>query len=210
MFKVAKTIFLALLPLLVLGFLAGGTFAQADEEPYEDIPEATFAQDSPFYFLRNWQEGIERFVSNFQSDEAKTNLELRFAKRRIAEMRRLARLGQDDLLAKAEERWQSHLARAQERAEKLTERRDEIREKILEQMDQHRTVLEKVLEQVPEQAQDAINQAIENYTTNREELLNRFPSPDRSEVETHLKQRLENTIDRFQLRRDRFQEILEK
>ncbi len=203
--KLVRAFFVSALLGISLLFLSQVVLAQ---DTYEDIPEATLAQDSPFYFLRGWQEAIERLFA--RSEEARTKLELRFAERRIAEMRRLARLGQDDLLAKAEERWQSHLARAQERAEKLTERRDEIREKILEQMDQHRTVLEKVLEQVPEQAQDAINRAIENYTTNREELLNRFPSPNRSEIETRLKQRLENTIDRFQLRRDRFQEILEK
>ena len=198
-------------PILAFIFMAISllflTRAAIAQEAYEDIPEATFAQDSPFYFLRGWQEGVESFIANFQSEEARTELELRFAQRRIAEMERLARLGKNDLLAKAEERWQSHLAKAQELSEKLTEKQDEVRERILEQMDRHRTVLEKVLAQVPEQAQDAINRAIENYTIRREEMLTKFESR-RTEIEARLKQRLEKTIERSQLDRDRFLEIL--
>ena len=95
-FKVAKIAALTLLPLLVFIFLAGNIFAHEGEvDPYEDIEEAAFAPDSPFYFLKGWQEAIEGVIANFQGDEARANLELRFAERRVAEMKRLARLGED-------------------------------------------------------------------------------------------------------------------
>lgn len=205
--KLIKATFLAALFIFPLLLLTTNAFAQ---DAYEDIPEATFAQDSPFYFLRSWQEGVERFIANFQSDEAKTNLELRFAQRRLAEMRRLARLGKGgERMEKIRERWQEHLERAQEKADRMRERREEMRERILEQMDRHRTVLERVLEQVPEQAQGAINRAIENHTTNRERLLKNFSAEQRSQIEERLRERLDQTLDRFQMRRDRFRKILE-
>ncbi|OGC38149.1 hypothetical protein A2V54_03100 [candidate division WWE3 bacterium RBG_19FT_COMBO_53_11] len=210
-FKVAKIAALTLLPLLVFIFLAGNIFAHEGEvDPYEDIEEAAFAPDSPFYFLRGWQEAIEGFIANFQGDEARANLELRFAERRVAEMKRLARLGEDgDVMERLRQRWEQHLVQAQERAEKMSERREEIQELILEQMDRHRTVMEKVLEQVPAEAQDAINRAIENYETNRQKLLERFSSDRLEEVKSKLKKRFESTIERFQLRRERFRDLLE-
>jgi len=101
------------------------------------------------------------------------------------------------------------LTRAQERAEKVSERREEIQTTILEQMDRHRTVMERVLEQVPDEAQDAINRAIDNYETNRQKLLESFPTERLEEVKSKLKDRLESTIERFQLRRERFRNLLE-
>ena len=206
--KTVKIFILALLPILVFAFLAGNIFAQ--EEPYEDIEEAALAPDSPFYFLKDWQEAIEGVIANFQGDEARANLELRFAERRVAEMKRLARLGEDgELMENLREQWQEHLTRAQERAEKVSERREEIQTTILEQMDRHRTVMERVLEQVPDEAQDAINRAIDNYETNRQKLLESFPTERLEEVKSKLKDRLESTIERFQLRRERFRNLLE-
>ena len=206
--KTVKIFVLALLPLLVFAFSAVNVFAQ--DEPYEDIEEATLAPDSPFYFLRGWQEAIEGFIANFQGDEARANLELRFAERRVAEMRRLARLGEDgDVMERLRQRWEQHLERAQEWAEKTTERREEIQTTILEQMDRHRLLMDGILEQVPDEAKDAINRAIENYETNRQRLLERFSSDRLEEVKSKLKKRLESTIERFQLRRERFLDLLE-
>ena len=206
--KTVKIFILALLPILVFAFLASNVFAQ--DEPYEDIEEAALAPDSPFYFLRGWQESVEGFIANFQGDEARANLELRFAERRVAEMKRLARLGEDgDVMERLRQRWEQHLERAQERAEKVSERREEIQTTILEQMDRHRTVMERVLEQVPDEAKDAINRAIENYETNRQKLLESFPTERLEEVKNKLKDRLESTIERFQLRRERFRNLLE-
>jgi len=206
--KTVKIFVLALLPLLVFAFSAGNVFAQ--DEPYEDIEEAALAPDSPFYFLRGWQEAIEGFIANFQGDEARANLELRFAERRVAEMRRLARLGEDgDVMERLRQRWEQHLERAQEWAEKTTERREEIQTTILEQMDRHRLLMDGILEQVPDEAKDAINRAIENYETNRQRLLERFSSDRLEEVKSKLKKRLESTIERFQLRRERFLDLLD-
>lgn len=216
--KLTKIILL--LPLLIFVFLAGNIFAQEGEtDPYTDIEEAALAPDSPFYFLRTWQEAIEGLFA--RTEEARTNLELRFSERRVAEMKRLERKCQREgitedqqqrclgHLEKAGERWEKHLERAQEHAEKITERREEHREKILEQMDRHRSVMERVREQVPEQAKDSIDRVIEKYRTNRERLLEKFPTERRRTIEDHLKDRLNQTIDQHLLKRDRFPEILE-
>ncbi|MEX0587249.1 MAG: DUF5667 domain-containing protein [Patescibacteria group bacterium] len=206
-----RTLILGLTLTLTLTFLGGAVSAQEGEvEPYEDIEESALAPDSPFYFLRSWQEAIEGFIANFQGDEARADLELRFAERRVAEMKRLARLGEDgEIMERLRQRWEQHLAQAQERAGKVSERREEIKERILEQMDRHRITLEGVLEQVPDEAKDAINRAIENYETRRTELLESF-SEDRVEaLKDRLKERLDSTIDRFQLRRERFRRLLE-
>lgn len=211
MFKTARIIFLALLPMLVFGFLAVEAGAHEGEaEPYEDIEAATLAPDSPFYFLRGWQEGIERFVANFRGDEAVADLEIRLAERRISEMRRLANLGiNGDRMERLRERWEQHLERAEERAERATENREAIRERILEQMDRHRAVFERVREQAPEEARDALDRAIENYETRRGDLLDRFSEDQIEEIREELRERLESTVDRFELRRERFRNSLE-
>ncbi len=208
MLKVLKSV-TAILVFALLIFTPLVFAHSATAESYEDIEEATLAHNSPFYFLRTWQESIERFIANFQGDEAIANLEIKHAQRRVAEMKRLARLGRDELLAEAADRWQNHLQRAQERAEQVQERREEIHQKILESMDRHRSTLERVRDQVPDQAKDAIDRAIDNYQTRRESLLEKFSTDRRDDVETHLRQRLNTTVDELQLNRDRFQEILE-
>lgn len=195
---------------LTFFFLGGSALSQEDTatiEAYEDIPETAFAPDSPFYFLRDWQEGVERFFA--RSDEARANLELKHAQRRVAEIKRLTRLGETDLLEQARERWQEHMQRAEERAEQVQERQEEIRQKVLEATDKHRLVLEKVLESAPEQAQEGLQRAIDNSTILRQRLLEKFPTGTRGVLEGRLKQRLENSIDQFQLPRDRFLELLQ-
>lgn len=210
-FRVAKTIVLTLLSLLVFTFLAGNIFAHEGEvDPYEDVEEAALAPDSPFYFLRSWQEAVERFVANFQSDEAQVNLELTFAQRRIAEMKRLARLGEDgELMERLSTRWQENIDQARERVEQLGERKEEVEELILEQIDRQRTVMERMLDQVPHEAKDAINRAIENYQTHRERLLDNFTGDRLERIKDNLRDRLDSTIERFELRRERFRDQLE-
>jgi len=194
---------------IALGLFAFGAVSEAQtDEAYEDIEETTLAPDSPFYFLRNWQETIESFVANFQSEEAQANLELKFAQRRVAEMKRLARLGEDgELMEKLQARWQEHITSMQERAERITTRREEAKTRFLEQIDRHRSVMEKVREQVPDEAKDAIDRSIENYETNRAKLLENFTGDKRKEIEDRLKERLEKTIDRFEINRERFREL---
>ncbi|GMR19090.1 MAG: hypothetical protein BMS9Abin34_216 [Patescibacteria group bacterium] len=205
---------------LIVGFLAialslvgSSVIAQEDTtntntEVYEDISEPFLKPDSPFYFLRHWQEGAEKFL--VRSEEAKANLEVKFAQRRVGEMRYLARTGRKELLEKTRARWEEHLQRAQERAERVKERRDEVRERILEATDRHRMVLEKASERAPEEAKEGLRRAIENSGKVREKILERLPSELREKTKDRLKQRLEKSIDRFQLRRDRFKGILEK
>jgi len=201
-----------LIPLFALAlFLFGGlVVAQEDSTSaaYEDIGETLLAPDSPFYFLRNWQERIERLFA--RSDEARADLELRHAQRRVGEMRRLARLGRDNLLERVRERWQAHLERAQERAERVGERREEVRQRVLEATDRHRTVLERVREEAPERAREALDRAIENSRVQRERLLERFSPDQRRELEKRLRERVEDSIDRFELPRERLQDLLKE
>lgn len=204
--KLLLSISLLVLPLL---FLTGGISANGDTA-YEDIEEATLAPDSPFYFLRNWQEGIERFITNFRGDEATADLELRHAERRVAEMRRLTRLGENgERLEQLRERWAEHLERAGERAERATENREAIRERILEQMDRHRTVFERVRDRASDEAREALDRAIENYETRRSNLLERFSEEELDGVREHLRERLDETIEHEELQRDRFRDLLE-
>ena len=182
----------------------------AQETDADDIPAATLAPDSPFYFIQNWREAIESFITSFRSREDQANLELEFARRRVAEMRRLANLeGQEERFDALQERWQVHIDRMQELAEQISENREDVKERFLEQMDRHRAVMERVRAQVPEEAQDAIDRAIENYETNRARLLDNFEDTRREDLEERLKERLENMVERFELRRERFRQLEE-
>jgi flagellar biosynthesis GTPase FlhF len=203
--KFARTILVS----AFLGFLllSIGKVAMA-QDAYEDIPEAALASDSPFYFLRGWQETIETFVANFQSDEAKINLELRFAERRAGEIEHVTRVGRNDLIEKLRTRWEENLQKAQERAETLQENREELLQRVLEATDRHRAVLERVLEQVPEQAQEAIQRAIDNSATLRTKILENFSGSKLEEVKSRLEERLNNTIEKLQLKRNRLNDLL--
>ncbi|OGC54562.1 hypothetical protein A2797_01570 [candidate division WWE3 bacterium RIFCSPHIGHO2_01_FULL_48_15] len=192
-------------------FFAFQTTTQAkSDEAYDDIEEAALAPDSPFYFLRNWQETVETFITNFQDEEAKANLEMEFAQRRLSEMKRLARLGADgEIIERLQTRWQEHINRMRELAEKITTRREEAKTRFLEQIDRHRAVMEKVREQVPDEAKDSIDRAIKNYETARQKLLENFSGSKLDEIKSRLKERLDGTVERFRLNRERFKNLLE-
>lgn len=211
-----RKILTASLVALALFFVGGVVSAQEDTdvttpetvEAFEDIQEAPgwLTPGSPFYFLRSWQEGIERFFA--RSDEARTNLELKHAQRRIAEMRRLARLNKGELLEKVRERWQKHLEKAQERAEKMVEKREEVRERVLEATSKHLAVLEKVYEQAPEQAKEGLQRAIENAKRYQGAVLKRFTPEKMETLKERIRTRFESFRKKHNLLKERFKNLV--
>lgn len=199
---------------LALFFVGGVVYAQEDSdvtttetsEAFEDIQEPLLSPDSRFYFLRRGQEAIERFFA--RSEEAKANLELKHAQRRVGEMKHLARVNRKDLLEKARERWQAHLERAQERAEQMVEKREEVRERVLETTSKHLAVLEKVYEKAPEQAKEGLQRAIDNAKRYQGVILERF-SPERMEtLKERIKTRLEHFREKHNLLEERFKDLV--
>lgn len=193
---------------LALFVVGGVVFAQEDTDvatpettgAIEDIQEPLLSPDSPFYFLRRGQEAIERFLA--RSEEARTNLELKHAQRRIGEMKHLARVNRTELLEKVRVRWQAHLEKAQERVERMVEKREEVREHVLEMTSKHLAVLEKVYEKAPEEAKEGLQRAIDNAERYQEVILERF-SPEKTET---LREELETKFEQFREKHDLLEE----
>ncbi len=203
--------------LFITFFLIGGAvFAQEDAvladpptiEEFEDIQEPLLSPDSPFYFLRQWQEGVERFLT--RSEEAHANLELKHAQRRVGEMKHLARVNKKELLERTQERWQNHIQKAQERAERVSEQREVVRERVLEATSKHLAVLEKVYEQAPEEAKEGLQRAIDNAKQHQQTILERFSQDEIETLRENLKTKFDRFSEKYNLSGERFKDILPK
>ncbi|GEM_PF-4019470 len=129
----------------------------------EPLPEAGITPDSPFYFVKAWREQIQSLLAFGAENKAKQFLHL--AEVRLAEYKKMAELGKDDISARTLEKFNNHLDRALEKLSELKkEKRDakEIEDKIGEARMKHVEVLRENLAKVPEQARKGLERAIEN------------------------------------------------
>jgi hypothetical protein len=208
-----KTAALGILFLVLLPFAKPDANAQGDLdsttteliEEIEDIPEPFISPNSPFYFLRNWQEWIEGIFAN--SSEKKVTLSLKQADRRIGEIKHLARIGRTDLLDRTQARWEEKIQKAEEWAEKIITNQAEVKENVLEATSKHLAVLEKVYENAPEQAQEGLQRAINNAQRHQERMLEHFEAKEQKRIEKKVRNRLERFQQKHGLQRGRFEKL---
>lgn len=184
---------------------AEATNGLAGLEEIEDIPEPFLSPNSPFYFLREWQEWVEGFLAN--SSEKKVALALKQADRRVGEIKHLVRINRTDLLDRTQARWEAKIQKAQEWAEKVTANQVEVKENVLEATSKHLAVLEKVYENAPEQAQKGLQRAIDNAQRHQERMLEHFEAKEQEQLEEKVRIRLERFQQKHNLRRERFESL---
>ena len=156
-----------LIPALVLLLAAGTASAQTDNEP-----QAGLIPGNPLYILDVISEGIGNLFTF--NDVSKAERYLNQASERLAEARELANNGKSDRAVETTKRYEEKLAMAIEKAEEAKadgKDVDAVLQKIADATSKHQTVLAEVLSKVPEQARDAIQQAIENSQKGHDSAL---------------------------------------
>jgi|GEM_PF-4302734 len=122
--------------------------------------------DSPWYFLKQWGEGIHMFVTF--NDSKKAELEYTYTLRRYAEVQKLIKKGKTDIAEKQVTKAEQKTKRLQQRIEKAVQvgstNKDELISKLESLQARHQDLMMSVYNKVPAQAQDSILRAMDNST----------------------------------------------
>lgn len=132
------------------------TVAEEQEDP-GTLP------DSKFYWLKTWRENIQLFFTF--NDVKKAEKQMKFANRRMLELEKLCEKDKCELAQKLASRFEEKIRKTTEKLEEANEKGKDVQsliEKLEANQERHQEVLLKVYDQVPEEAKEAILQAMEN------------------------------------------------
>ncbi len=159
----------------------------------EPLPDAGLTPDSPFYFVKAWREQIQTFLTFGAENKARQFLHL--AEVRLAEYKKMAEAGTDELARKTLDKYNAHLDRALEKISELKkDKKDasEVEEKVSEARMKHLEVLKENLAKVPEEARKGLERAIEvsqralDVDKEEKELENERETPEGDETTIRL------------------------
>ena len=187
-----KKIFIV--PILMMFLLVGVAQAQTS-----DLPKPGMLPDSSFYFLKSWKEGIGTFFTF--GDLKKAERFLNLSEKRLAEAEALADKNKSEMAERAVERYQEQLNLALAKAEEAKAEgldADEDLAKVSEATLKHQAVLAEVYEKVPEQAKEAIQQAMEAGMREHEEALEAVSGQKQEEIRQELEQKKQETEQRLE------------
>ncbi len=185
--------------ILLVSFLSMFLFAGIAQAQTNDLPKPGLLPDSPFYFLENWSESIGTFFTF--NDAAKAERFLNLAEERLAEINALIDKGRPDVAEKAVEKHQEQLNQALTKAEKAKEKgldTDEVLAKVSEVTLKHQEILADVYEKVPEQAQPAIERAMQAGMQGHERALEAVSEEKREEVKQNMKEKRQEVEQRLE------------
>ena len=150
--------------ILVPIFQTQSAFAKADSEvEVLDTYNPSLLPDSPFYFLKTWFEGIQKFIT--LNPTSKAELQLKLANKRLIEAQKLAEKGKTELAQKLLDKFRERIEKATKKTEKAKDKGknvDELVAKLQANSLRQQEVLLKVYEKVPTEARDSILNAMEN------------------------------------------------
>ena len=178
--------------ILLASILAIFLFSGTSQAQANDLPQPGMLPDSPFYFMKSFFEGIGTFFAF--NDLAKAERFLNLAETRLAEAKALAEKGKSQLAERSVERYQEQINRALSRAEQARTKGldiDEVMAKVSEATLRHQAVLADVYQKVPEQAQPAIQRAMEASMRGYEEALRAVSKEKQEEVIQQMEQKRE-------------------
>lgn len=133
---------------------------------------------SKLYFLKTWGEWAKVNILTFNKDK-KAELNLKFAERRLAELKELEEQGKldDNQTTKLTDKYQKLIDRVGNHIEKKKEKGEDdtaIDDKVSEKMIKHQDVLSKVRDNVPEPAKKAIDKAKDVSLKGEEKAMERL------------------------------------
>jgi hypothetical protein len=156
-----------LITALAFALAANSAFAKEDNEP-----QAGLVPGNPLYILDVASEGIGTMFTF--GDVAKAERYLTLASERLAEVRELVENDKEDLVGDTLKRYEEKLEAAMARAKAAKDNGEdttELLQKISDATSKHLEVLSGVLEKVPEQAREAIQNAMERSQNGHDTAL---------------------------------------
>jgi len=182
--------------------------ANVNSTTIDQITDPGLLPDSQFYFLKSWWEDIElAFTFN---EVKKAELLDKFASRRLIEIQKLLEKGEDSLAEQHMEKFRNRVEKLQQQVEKAQNKGKDV-DALIEKLEanslRQQEVLAEVYENVPEQAQEAILQAMEHSAEGLQNAIDKVQGTgDAEEYREQLQERFENMGEDIQ---NRLQERLE-
>lgn len=179
-----------------IAFAQGTTTTPTSTSTVDELPDPGILPGHPLYFVKSLTENIGLAFSfgNVKKSEQLANL----AEKRLAEAEALADQGDSERAERALERYSSQFNRAIENARQAEESENEkiksVLERVAESTAKHQKVLSEVYEKVPEQAREAISNAMEASTRGHNMALSAISGEKREEIQNRF-QEARNQVD---------------
>ncbi len=173
-----------ILSLIILSLLFG-TMSFAQET---DLPNPGLTPDSSFYFLDTLGEKIGMFFTF--GAEKKAEKALKYAEEKLAETKAMAEKNKTKAAEKANQKYQKFLGIANQKTQEAKEKGKDIEELailITEKTLKHQEILAEVFEKVPEEAKEAIQEAIEVSRRGSEEAVRAVTGAKKEELWQKIK-----------------------
>ena len=170
--------------ILITSVFAMFLFVGVAQAQTDELPDPGILPGNPFYFLKSTSESIGTFFSF--GKVAKVERYVSLANKRLAEAEALAEKGDEKRAEEATERYQERISKALERAKEARVEGvdvDEVMSRVAEATLKHQEVLGRVYEKVPEQAKEAIQNAMERSAQGYDEALKAISEEKREEIE---------------------------
>ncbi|MFC1687389.1 DUF5667 domain-containing protein [Patescibacteria group bacterium] len=138
----------------------------------DEISDPGMLPDSPFYFLKGWWESIQ--LTFTFDDVKKAELFDKLASRKLLEAQKLVQKGEAELAEKHMEQFENRLQQMEQQIDKAQENGKDL-EALIEKLEanslRQQEVLSDVYEKVPDQAKEAILNAMEKSATGIENAI---------------------------------------
>lgn len=186
---------------LILSFLISVPMAGADTNEvasntntgWEELEDPGRLPDSNMYWLKTWWENVQLFFTF--DDIKKAEKQMDFANRRMLELQKLCEKGKCELAQKLAPRFEEKIRKTTEKLEEANEKGKDVQaliEKLESNQERHQEVLLKVYDQVPEEAKEAILQAMENSQKGIENAIENIQKDPRELKE--FKEKIEKKV----------------
>jgi len=172
-----------------------GLVGELELEIEDELEDPGVLPDSPFYFVKEWSEGIQSFFTF--NTKKKAELEYKFAMRRVAEVNKLIEKGKTDKAVEHMAKYEDHLAKFAERVEKFDDKKSDKTEELTDKLEllqeRQQNVLSDVYDKVPVEAQPGILNAMENSSKGLEQAIEKIEGQEKLEsFRERFKTRVEN------------------
>jgi len=151
------------------------------------LPDPGLLPGNPLYFLDTVFERVQLLFAS--GAKAKAEKSMDFAEERLSEAAALAAQGTENRPEEALDRYQEQLSKALEyalEAQNDNQNVDDVLQRIAEATVRHQEVLARVYQQVPEEAQDAIKQAMDNSAMGHETAIEAISKDHQDEARQEI------------------------
>lgn len=147
-----------------------------------EVSDPTLLPDSSFYFLKNWQRGVQSFFTF--NGAKKAELKLRFANEKLLEVEKLVEKSSDEFIVEeAIANYEEELEETEVLAQTLEDGTDANTDKFLDKFAdfqiKRQKLIDKLVKKLPEQAQEQVAEVHEKSLERFADVISRLDTPER-------------------------------